>query len=100
LTPAGTLAQLGFWIMAECHVIIIVASIPLLNSLVKWSKETMTQRGYGSANRSANRAANQSVSQSTNQSANQVIVNQSWAVDRESSIDAEKLSNQQSTVSV
>jgi hypothetical protein len=68
--------------MAECHVVIIVASIPLLNSLIKWSKEAMTNRSYGSANRTPQH----------------VTVKQSWAVEREGSIDAEKLSNQQSEI--
>jgi hypothetical protein len=56
LTPTGSLGKLGFWAMTECYVVIIVASIPLLNSLIKRSK----------------------------------------AIGREGSIDAEKLSNQQS----
>jgi len=82
LDMTWALAKLGFWVMTECHVVIIVASIPLLNSLIKWSKETITQRSYGSANRSPHH----------------VTVKQSWAVEREGSIDAEKLSNQQSEI--
>jgi len=58
-------AKVNFWVTGEGYVIIIVASIPPLNSLVKWRKQTIAQN-----------------SNSTTYS-NQVMVQKSWAVEHE-----------------
>jgi hypothetical protein len=42
---AAGYAKLNFWVIGEGYVIIIVASMPLLNSLVRWGKQK-TQHSY------------------------------------------------------
>jgi hypothetical protein len=64
---SGGYAKLNFWVIGEGYVIIIVASTPLLNSLVKWGKEKTTQRSYGS----------------TEYTENQTTIKQSWTIDQE-----------------
>jgi len=73
--PDGTwmIAKLDFWVMGEGHVVIIVASIPVMNSLVKWGKETITQRGYGSSS----------------QPRTQVTAKQTWTVEHEDIYDSQ-----------
>ena len=80
--------------MTESFIVINVASIPLLNSLVKWGKETMSRRGYGTANSSQQGYGTSGISQ------NQVIVQRSWTVERENTVDTERLSKKASTESV
>jgi len=58
--------KLQFWVTGEGYVIIIVASTPLLNSLVRWGKQKSTDQSYGSS--------------TYYNSSNQVTVKQSWAV--------------------
>jgi hypothetical protein len=70
----GMIAKLDFWVMGEGHVVIIVASIPVLNSLVKWGKETITQRGYGSSSQSRTR----------------VTVQQAWTVEHKAIDDSKQ----------
>jgi len=41
------IARLGWWVMGEAYLVIIVASVPLMNTLVNWSKEKMSSLGYG-----------------------------------------------------
>ena len=65
---AGSYAKLQFWVTGEGYVIIIVASTPMLNSLVKWGKQNTTNHSYGST---------------TYYSSNEVTVKQSWAVSHE-----------------
>jgi hypothetical protein len=67
LTGTGSIAKMNFLVMGEAYVIIIVASIPLLNSLVKWGKETITQPSY----------------ESSGIAKSKVTIKQSWTVEHE-----------------
>jgi hypothetical protein len=58
--------------MGEAYVIIIIASMPLMNSLVKWGKETISQRSYRNSNNLQTK----------------VTIKQSWTVEHEDSDDA------------
>jgi len=62
-----SIGRLNFLIMAEAYVIIIVGSVPLLNSLVKWGKETITHYS----------------SEGSRTAQTEVTVKQSWTVEHE-----------------
>lgn len=68
---------MNFWVMAEGYVIILVASVPLLNSLVKWGKHSMSQQSYG------------------NSSSTKVTVKTSWTVVHEDPAFGSELSDQE-----
>jgi hypothetical protein len=60
---------LTFFITGEAYVIIIVASLPMMNSLVKWRQRRLTERKtYGYSNYTGS---------------NQVSVKQAWSVEYE-----------------
>jgi hypothetical protein len=48
----GGYGKLMFFITGEAYVIIIVASLPLMNSLIKWRRRRLgrEQKTYGSSN--------------------------------------------------
>jgi hypothetical protein len=66
-----------FFITGEAYVIIIVASLPLMNALVKWRQRSLggEKKTYGSSNYTGS---------------NQVSVKQAWAVEYETPVRSGK----------
>jgi len=77
----GGYGKLIFFITGEAYVIIIVASLPLMNSLVKWRQRRLggEQKTYGSSNYMGS---------------NQVSVKQAWAVEYEAPVYSGKFNYQ------
>lgn len=69
----GGYGKLTFFTTGEAYVIVIVASLPLMNSLVKWRQRRVggEQKTYGSSNYMGS---------------NQVSVKQAWAVEYETPV--------------
>jgi hypothetical protein len=65
-------AKVNFWITGEGYVLVIVASTPLMNGLVRWGKEKASQNSYESDTYGSNKYA---VEQTSTQ--------QSWPMDHE-----------------
>jgi len=72
---------LTFFIIGEAYVIVIVASLPLMNSLVQWRQRRRggEQKTYGSSNYMGS---------------NQVSVKQAWAVEYETPVHSGKFDYQ------
>jgi hypothetical protein len=73
----GAFAKLNFWVITEGYVIVIVASIPLMNSLVKWGKQTVSHNHKSS---NSNRV---------------ITVKKTWVVEHKDAAYGEELNSQE-----